>query len=1315
MDEIKIKAMIDAADSAKTIQELKKALRDLKSAAVEVGESSQYFEQITSAAGGVSDRIGDLNAQVKNLGDDLFKLKGVIQIGQGIAAGFAIAQGAAALFGSENEAVQQSIMKVQAAMGILQGVQAVGEILQKESAATLVLQNTYRAIKVALLGKETAATVTNAAATEASAIASGADAVAKTAEAGATTAATIAQEELNIAMKANPVMLVVGAIVAAVAALFAFTTGSNEASEATKALNKSLNDMRLNAEIEQKTFEASIKALKAMKTGSEERAIAIKAINDQYGTTLKNLTDEKEFLKQVNTEVLNYNTYAKARLTVKINEARAENYLKLAQEERYKITQKQKDIDLIRAKQQAAQNANNLVLAEQMRQQEQVLQAELNTVKKVALGYEAKAEKVLEVNGNLLAKETAAQKVAREKEQADADAARKKEEDARNKASQKKIEDNKKTNDKLLADQEKFAQDWTDVENEIYQINVDIAEENRIALGDTLKSRLQAIKDTAQQEIDAEKQKYEEILAKHIDTEKKKNDAEVEAKVKGVKKKTDAEIRAEVEKNGKLVQLRTTMATREGIILKNSLSEQEKITKEEEKKRQENIKKLTEQSLSTDEYRRFMDYLALVRTGAKITEKELKSLRKELEDVVIKGTGDKPAINQVITRQLVVGIERDRMLIKQQIDDANKIIEDSKDNPALAEYVKQTAEQLKKLEVEYDNINEFGPQMERFINQFNILPGRVDAYQNALDQIINANKEYKRSAESVLLPDNISAQIDRLFAFDRKVNEKGIDESKAALTQLAVIYKSKYATIQNSEKAITEALKEEFDMQADLMAQALLDIASGNNEQGEVLNSLTGPDLQSAEKYMQEQFGALGPIYVRELKKMVDKAEADAKKQGVEFNLDTFLEGVGTGKVVEIKAPEFKIQPNSKKSEIGFEDIVKIDTGDIKQATEALLTDLKTQYEKTVQAESSSYDAYLYGIFRKQEQELILAGDNEGKKKKIKEKYAKEVEVAEMNHQENILGIDVAFGLKGQEELAKATERRRQYIETEHQKEVERKYAIIQKIVDLEKMAADLVLQVVQQGYAAEDRLSQERYQKRIDAIDEEQKAYDDSLANRTAAEQQALDIQEEFDLRRTQAEDERRREQNSIAEKQFKAQQNNALAQLAIEYGVAIAKAFSTFGWPAGIIPASWLAGQLILQGALIKTQEFVPSFATGGLVTGPGGPKDDKVKANLSNGESVINAKSTAMFGPLLSAINQAGGGVPIPNLKSGGIIMPPDGNIQNVSVVNSSSAVVSLDQSSIQAIGNAMSSQQITVQENTISNAQEKQAKVERRTKF
>jgi|GEM_PF-3280731 hypothetical protein len=50
---------------------------------------------------------------------------------------------------------------------------------------------------------------------------------------------------------------------------------------------------------------------------------------------------------------------------------------------------------------------------------------------------------------------------------------------------------------------------------------------------------------------------------------------------------------------------------------------------------------------------------------------------------------------------------------------------------------------------------------------------------------------------------------------------------------------------------------------------------------------------------------------------------------------------------------------------------------------------------------------------------------------------------------------------------------------------------------------------------------------------------------------------------------------------------------------------------------------------------------MATGGLVQGIGGPKSDLIPAMLSNGESVINAKSTSLFRPLLSSINSIGGG--------------------------------------------------------------------------
>lgn len=51
---------------------------------------------------------------------------------------------------------------------------------------------------------------------------------------------------------------------------------------------------------------------------------------------------------------------------------------------------------------------------------------------------------------------------------------------------------------------------------------------------------------------------------------------------------------------------------------------------------------------------------------------------------------------------------------------------------------------------------------------------------------------------------------------------------------------------------------------------------------------------------------------------------------------------------------------------------------------------------------------------------------------------------------------------------------------------------------------------------------------------------------------------------------------------------------------------------------------------------------LAKGGRVVGPGTGTSDSIPAHLSNGETVINARSSEMFAPLLSALNVAGGGV-------------------------------------------------------------------------
>ncbi|WP_407107867.1 transglycosylase SLT domain-containing protein [Rhodococcus aetherivorans] len=45
---------------------------------------------------------------------------------------------------------------------------------------------------------------------------------------------------------------------------------------------------------------------------------------------------------------------------------------------------------------------------------------------------------------------------------------------------------------------------------------------------------------------------------------------------------------------------------------------------------------------------------------------------------------------------------------------------------------------------------------------------------------------------------------------------------------------------------------------------------------------------------------------------------------------------------------------------------------------------------------------------------------------------------------------------------------------------------------------------------------------------------------------------------------------------------------------------------------------------------------YADGGFITGPGGPRDDRVPIWASNGEFVVNAAATARNLPLLEAIN-------------------------------------------------------------------------------
>lgn len=107
------------------------------------------------------------------------------------------------------------------------------------------------------------------------------------------------------------------------------------------------------------------------------------------------------------------------------------------------------------------------------------------------------------------------------------------------------------------------------------------------------------------------------------------------------------------------------------------------------------------------------------------------------------------------------------------------------------------------------------------------------------------------------------------------------------------------------------------------------------------------------------------------------------------------------------------------------------------------------------------------------------------------------------------------------------------------------------------------------------------------------------------------------------------------------------ALGEIAVNTGVALAagiKQAQSVPFPANIAAVATTVATILANIATaIKTVNSA-KFAEGGLVVGEGTGTSDSITARVSNGESVMTAKSTSMFAPLLSTLNQIGGGVPI-----------------------------------------------------------------------
>ena len=154
---------------------LKRKLRELQGIMDKMNldglANTDVFTRMAAEAASYKDAIGDTAQAVRLLSSDTATLDAGIEAFQGLAGAASIATGVMGMLGSENEDVQKAILKVQSAIGILNGVQAIANTLNKDSILMLKLKQFGESANAKTTVVATTATTANTVVTNANRIA----------------------------------------------------------------------------------------------------------------------------------------------------------------------------------------------------------------------------------------------------------------------------------------------------------------------------------------------------------------------------------------------------------------------------------------------------------------------------------------------------------------------------------------------------------------------------------------------------------------------------------------------------------------------------------------------------------------------------------------------------------------------------------------------------------------------------------------------------------------------------------------------------------------------------------------------------------------------------------------------------------------------------------------------------------------------------------------------------------------------------------------------------------------------------------------
>ena len=245
---------VNTGNSAKSLSDLRNEFKDIQKQLSGLTPGTEEYINALKRLGAVKDDIGDLKDEINAFAGADKKIGAVTNVIGGLASGFQAAQGAAALFGSDNEALNETMVKLQATMAITQGIQGLAGMGDSLKAVGNLLKSTTLGTQVA----------------------------------------TVAQRIYNAVMAANPIGLLIAGLTALVGVIALVVNAMGDEDEAQKDVIKNREkELELMQEAD-KAFAKEADFRKNLAAAQGKSAQELAAINEELS---------KQRIKQIDNEI----------------------------------------------------------------------------------------------------------------------------------------------------------------------------------------------------------------------------------------------------------------------------------------------------------------------------------------------------------------------------------------------------------------------------------------------------------------------------------------------------------------------------------------------------------------------------------------------------------------------------------------------------------------------------------------------------------------------------------------------------------------------------------------------------------------------------------------------------------------------------------------------------------------------------------------------------------------------------------------------------------------------------------------------------